>query len=739
MIIIGSRAGANICAGLALALAASLLTITISAGADNPAASYGAIYTADAAARQTGGAADRLLQSARTKGELRVIVGLRTVMRMEHTLGEAQVTKQRAALNQIQDAVAKRAAVHAAKVDRFDFIPYMSLFVNAAQLARLLNDPQVVSIQEDVPMQASSPPLAPAAAAKAAASASISTIHADDVWAEGITGNGWVVAVLDNGVNKTHPMLKNKVLSEACYSTNLNAPLITSMCPGGAKSSIAPGSAGLQCPKTAPLCVLGTHIASIAAGQLPLLKGVAKDAKIIAIQVFSNSGADKLHAVSFTTDQIKGLQRVYALRNQFKIAAVNLALTTSATTDGQLTCDNQFPAYRDAVANLWGVGIVTVSAAGNEGSNVGVSLPACISNVVAVGFTQQNDQLAKLSNHSEKIALLAPGTNIEGAGTGGSLLDLTGSSQASAHVSGAFALLKQAWPAANFYHIMDALNCTGKMVGQRFVSATSSPEINPPQPRIDLIGAYNFMMHSPNVVRNWLFTDATDATDWSPFRGGWELQNGNYGQKPRIEGWTAAFTANCNTRLSVTARVKRSESNIDPPKSKEAAYYYNSGLFLKAKLNYTTEIMSGYYIAYNNLPDPVTNVAGQAVMYRFTNANLVTARGTVLALCAKHVPVNVGNYNTIQVVSNGASHTYSLNGKEVCTVNDALYKSGAVGVTAAFPAGVSGHQFLVDSLKIQSLGGGSPHPGASTTTMDPAAMALPGVTGDLPMAAAARR
>jgi hypothetical protein len=223
--------------------------------------------------------------------------------------------------------------------DRFTFIPYMSMFVGPAQLDRLLADPQVVSVQEDIP----SPPLL---------AQSGPLVHAPDVWAKGVTGTGRVIAVLDTGVAKTHPMLAGKVVSEACYSTENALYLRQSFCPGRVTATTAAGS-GVNCPVSVPGCDHGTHVAGIAAGNGATLDGIATGAKIIAIQVFTrftNTNPDQPR--SFDTDQIKALQRVYALRGTFKIAAVNMSLGAGGYT---AECDAQFPALTAAIPScaMW--------------------------------------------------------------------------------------------------------------------------------------------------------------------------------------------------------------------------------------------------------------------------------------------------------------------------------------------------------------------------------------------------
>ena len=77
------------------------------------------------------------------------------------------------------------------------------------------------------------------------------------------------------------------MVSEACYSsTGVTSGGVTysSLCPGGADVSTAPGS-GLNCDSSVKGCDHGIHVAGIAAGKGSSLSGVAPDAKLIAIQV----------------------------------------------------------------------------------------------------------------------------------------------------------------------------------------------------------------------------------------------------------------------------------------------------------------------------------------------------------------------------------------------------------------------------------------------------------------------
>jgi len=406
-----------------------------------------------------------------TQGAVRVIVGVDGGLQAPGApLTRLEVQKRREAIVQAQDAVLARLAVHrVTDIKRFQYVPYMALEVDEAALVELQNHPQVTDIQEDVPV----PP---------ALADSVPLINADDAWNNGYTGAGQVIALLDTGVEKTHEFLTGKVVSEACFSTTSAAQGATTMCPNGQTQQIGAG-AGVPC--TIAGCDHGTHVAGIAAGGTAKagFHGVARDANIISIQVYSRiddqpaknitpcaiNGLASPCILTFTSDQIAGLDRVFALRSTFSIAAVNMSLS-----GGQFTNNCDTDARKASIDNLRSVGIATVVAAGNKGFTNALGTPACISTAISVGATDKTDGIAAFSNSASFLSLLAPGVSINSSILANAYGLKSGTSMATPHVAGAFAILKQAAPTAAVDAILSALQTTGVSINDPRNNITTS-------------------------------------------------------------------------------------------------------------------------------------------------------------------------------------------------------------------------------------------------------------------------
>jgi subtilisin family serine protease len=389
-------------------------------------------------------------------GRARVIVELRLAAAhvAEARLADGPaIARQRQQIRNRGDRVLGRlgSASHRV-VRRFSTVPFVVVDVTPAALAELeqMTD-DVASLRLDTihhPSLAESVPL----------------VEADQVWDAGFDGTGQMIAVLDTGVDRTHPFLTGKVVEEACYSTNQQG-LSQSFCPNGANEQIGAGAA-TPCPL--PTCEHGTHVAGIAAGGSSdpshPFPGVAKGAELMAVQVFTavtdatSCGGTAPCVGAFTSDIIAGLERVYAvaLAGDHHIASINMSLGASTF---EAPCDDQ--PYKPIIDNLRAIGVATVVAAGNDGWPFGLASPACVSSVVSVGATDKQDQVTWFSNTAPFLSLFAPGDSITSSVPGGGYEPLSGTSMAAPHVAGIWALMKQAAPTASVSTILRALQTTG--------------------------------------------------------------------------------------------------------------------------------------------------------------------------------------------------------------------------------------------------------------------------------------
>ena len=386
---------------------------------------------------------------ARTRGSVRVIVRLDVAFSNEAALGAARASSQRASIAASQTSVLRRL-FRASAARRFAYIPYLALEIDETDLTTLASLPEVTEIRID---RLAAPTL----------SESSSIIEADLARMEGYRGAGWAVAVLDTGVDRAHPFLAGKVISEACYSTTVPG-YSTSVCPGGVESSVAPG-AGAPC--TGSSCEHGTHVAGIVAGSGGGMFGVAPAASLISIQIFSSftteCGAGPIPCIrSFESDQIAGLERIYALRSTYSIAAVNLSLGSRLFTS---PCDGE--PSKAIIDQLRAAGIATIVASGNDGSATALASPSCISSAISVGATTDGssghgpDQVSSFTNSNQYLTLLAPGETITSSIPGGGFASFNGTSMAAPHVAGAWAVMKSRRPAATVSEVAAALVSTG--------------------------------------------------------------------------------------------------------------------------------------------------------------------------------------------------------------------------------------------------------------------------------------
>ena len=247
-----------------------------------------------------------------------------------------------------------------------------------------------------------------------------------DAWKQS-TGSGVTVAVIDTGVDGTHPDLVDNVLE-------------------GYDASGEGSPNGWQGLGVEPMH--GTEVASLIAGHghnvsgIPKIAGqpgkpagvigVAPDAKILPISLNMVSNAEKS-----IDEQIPAAVR-YAVDHGAQV--INLSIGSNKTTWPK--------SWDDAFAYAEEKGVVVVASAGNRGSGITqVGAPATIPGVLTVGGVDRQREASKgSSTQGISIGVTAPSNDMIAAAPGNKYMIWSGSSASAPLVSGLAALIKSKHP-----------------------------------------------------------------------------------------------------------------------------------------------------------------------------------------------------------------------------------------------------------------------------------------------------
>lgn len=287
---------------------------------------------------------------------------------------------------------------------------------------------------------------------------------------EGYTGSGQTIAILDSGVQRTHPFLGGRVVTEVCFSGGGG---YTPLCNGGTGDARHSEGSGAATPCSLPGCEHGTHVAGIAAGAngpSSAPAGVAPGVGIVAVKVVSDS---QYGIGAIDSDVYDALDWVNAHRLDYGIAAANLSFG-GGTYPGD--CDIDYPAYASRITSLRDNGVATVVASGNDGIATEIAAPACISSAIAVGSVDSATlNVSVFSNASPSLDFLAPGATNSYSDLGdvrgirsslptNAYGEERGTSMAAPHVTGAWAVLRQAYPGISVDLAQLLLAATGRQI-----------------------------------------------------------------------------------------------------------------------------------------------------------------------------------------------------------------------------------------------------------------------------------
>lgn len=302
----------------------------------------------------------------------------------------------------------------------------------------------------------------------------IAAINAPQLWNFGYSGQGTVVGVLDTGVDPLHPDLSGRYHGGVSwydpYGQHVAKPYDASGHGTSVTSLIVGGNAD------------GTDI------------GVAPGAQWMAARVFNDAGA------GYTSNIHKAFQ--WMLSPDGNPATTNFPNVVNASWDMSPSagiCNREFAPDIQA---LRASEVAVVFAAGNDGpvSNTSNS-PANNPGAFPIGSVDSTRAVASFSSRGPSAcdrsifpALAAPGVNIKAADLtfGGIFLNsyanVSGTTPATAHASGAILVLQGAFPTAKVADIESALKTSALPLG------TVGANNNTGAGQLDMLAAYNFLL-----------------------------------------------------------------------------------------------------------------------------------------------------------------------------------------------------------------------------------------------------
>ncbi|MBC8079467.1 MAG: peptidase S8 [Gorillibacterium sp.] len=246
-------------------------------------------------------------------------------------------------------------------------------------------------------------------------------IRAESGWLLSKGSSDVIVAVIDTGVDLTHPDLQNRLI---------------------------PGFNAIN-DKQSPQDDVGhgTHVSGIIAASVNNNLGIAGltwNNPIMPIKVLDSSGAGNAYNVA------KGI--IWATDHGAKV--INMSLGNYAQADF----------LHDAVKYAYDHDVVIVAASGND-NTVDPGYPAAYPEVIAVAATDSNFQKASFSNFGDYIDVAAPGVSIASTYTKGQYASLSGTSMASPHVAALAALIRSTNPTLKNIEVMRIIRNTAKDLG----------------------------------------------------------------------------------------------------------------------------------------------------------------------------------------------------------------------------------------------------------------------------------
>jgi subtilisin family serine protease len=232
-------------------------------------------------------------------------------------------------------------------------------------------------------------------------------------------GEKVLVAVIDSGIDATHPELAGAVAeSYDALGTDEKAH------------------------------AHGTAIAGAIVAHAQLM-GAAPQARILAARAFDAKDRTA-EATTYSIDK-----------------AIDWAVSRGARIINMSFTGPRDPSMEQRVAKAAKQGIILIAAAGNDGPKAAAAYPAAYPGVIAVTATDADDRLFKGANRGNYIAVAAPGVDLLLPAPAAGYQMVTGTSFAAAEVSGIAALMLERQPDLRPDGVRKALTATARLLGPK--------------------------------------------------------------------------------------------------------------------------------------------------------------------------------------------------------------------------------------------------------------------------------
>ncbi|MFS0561448.1 processed acidic surface protein [Terribacillus sp. 179-K 1B1 HS] len=288
----------------------------------------------------------------------------------------------------------------AAVEEQYDHLSAAAISADAETIDELKEDPDIKYVEPDSKIRIADNGESKQSQTAAIEQWNLASIHAPMAWEDGLTGNGVKIAIMDSGIYPHEDLEIAGGFSAVDYTTSYDDD---------------DGH--------------GTHVAGIIGAKHDGkgIDGIAPDAELYAVKVLDETGE------GYLSDLLEGID--WAITQNMDI--INLSMGTADKSD----------ALEDAVGKAYQAGILLVAASGNEGAGYPVDYPAAYEPVIAVSATDSNNNITSFSSVGDKVEIAAPGADIQSTLPGADYGVMSGTSQATSHVSAMLAILKQQFPA----------------------------------------------------------------------------------------------------------------------------------------------------------------------------------------------------------------------------------------------------------------------------------------------------